>query len=165
MIDLTIDPDLDLVLERTVPVPPERIYACWTDADLLMPWFCPVPWKVVEAEVDPRPGGIFRTVMQGPEGERMDGGAGCFLELVPDRRIVWTDALGPGFRMRDGGFFTGIVELEPDGSGGTRYRAIARHATAEGAKQHAEMGFHGGWGAALDQLVALLEADSPPNQR
>jgi uncharacterized protein YndB with AHSA1/START domain len=26
----------------------------------------------------------------------------------------------------------------------------------DGAKRHAEMGFHDGWGAALDQLVELI---------
>ena len=33
------------------------------------------------------------------------------------------------------------------------YRAIAVHRTEEGRKQHEEMGFHEGWGQALDQLV------------
>ena len=32
----------------------------------------------------------------------------------------------------------------------------AMHADAEGSKRHDEMGFHEGWGAALDQLVALM---------
>jgi uncharacterized protein YndB with AHSA1/START domain len=43
--------------------------------------------------------------------------------------------------------------------GGTRYRAVARHASAGTAAMHAEMGFHDGWGAALDQLLGVLDAD------
>jgi uncharacterized protein YndB with AHSA1/START domain len=39
--------------------------------------------------------------------------------------------------------------------GHTKYTAIARHASAEGRKQHARMGFHDGWGTATDQLVEL----------
>jgi uncharacterized protein YndB with AHSA1/START domain len=53
--------------------------------------------------------------------------------------------------------FTAIIELEPTGSGGTRYRAIAMHQSPEDAKQHAEMGFVDGWGEALAQLVALVK--------
>jgi hypothetical protein len=36
--------------------------------------------------------------------------------------------------------------------------ATVRHADASGAKAHADMGFHNGWGAALDQLVTLMSA-------
>ena len=45
----------------------------------------------------PDPGGVFRTVMRGPDGEE-GGGAGCYLEVVEGVRLVWTSALGPGFR-------------------------------------------------------------------
>ena len=52
--------------------------------------------------------------------------------------------------------FTGRIEIEPAEGGGTRYRAIAMHADEEGAQRHDQMGFQDGWGAALDQLVALM---------
>ena len=35
--------------------------------------------------------------MRGPDGEE-GGGAGCYLEVVEGVRLVWTSALGPGFR-------------------------------------------------------------------
>jgi uncharacterized protein YndB with AHSA1/START domain len=56
----------------------------------------------------------------------------------------------------EGFLFTAIIEFEPVASG-TRVRAIARHASAVDAASHAEMGFEQGWGAALDQLVALFD--------
>ena len=49
-----------------------------------------------------------------------------------------------------------MITLEPHGSG-TKYTALAIHADEEGSAKHAEMGFHRGWGAALDQLVALAK--------
>jgi uncharacterized protein YndB with AHSA1/START domain len=52
--------------------------------------------------------------------------------------------------------FTARIEIEPAADGGTRYRAIAMHAHEEASKQHADMGFNVGWGAALDQLVTLM---------
>ncbi len=55
------NPELDLMLERVVDVSPELMWATWTTPELLKPWFCPLPWKTVECEIDLRPGGIFRT--------------------------------------------------------------------------------------------------------
>jgi uncharacterized protein YndB with AHSA1/START domain len=149
-----IDPELDLVLERTVPVSPEKVFRAWTEPELLVKWFTPAPWKTAEAEVDLRPGGKFRFVMEGPDGERVDS-TGCLLEVESNRRIAWTDALLPGYRPAGSAFMSAIIIMEPEGDG-TRYTAIARHASAEDRVKHEEMGFHSGWGAALDQLVALM---------
>lgn len=156
-IDITINPELDLVLERFVPVSPARVWRAWTTPEELMQWFCPRPWKVVECKIDLRPGGQFLTVMEGPDGTRMPPGDGCYLEVVPERRLVFTDSLLPGFRPSGQSFMTGVVILTPEGDG-TRYTAIARHANPETQKQHEEMGFHHGWGAALDQLIEMAQA-------
>ena len=151
-----VDPDRDLVLERETGVSAEALYSGWTDPALLKQWFCPAPWRVTEAEIDLRPGGAFRTVMEGPNGERHDEEAGCWLEIQPGRRLVWTDGLGPDYRPRANGFFTAIVTFEPLAGGGTRYRVVCRHPDAESARRHRDMGFEPGWGAAFDQLVALV---------
>jgi len=52
--------------------------------------------------------------------------------------------------------FTAMVELV-DHEQGTRYTATVIHADEAGCNKHAEMGFEGGWGAALDQLVAMIK--------
>ena len=154
------DSDLDLVLERVVDLPPERVWAALTQRDLFLQWFTPAPWQTVDAELDLRPGGIFRTVMRSPEGQEFPG-TGCILEVVEHERLAWTSALGPGFRplpaqTGEGSFpFTAIITLTPEGTG-TRYRAVAVHADRAGRDTHATMGFQDGWGAALDQLVALM---------
>jgi uncharacterized protein YndB with AHSA1/START domain len=153
--NLDIDPELDLVFERTVPVSPERVFRAWTEPELIKKWFTPAPWKTVEAEIDLRPGGRFRTVMESPEGERFDN-TGCVLEVEPNRKLAFTDALGPGYRPLAEPFFSAIVLIEP-APGGTRYTAIARHGTSENRRKHEEMGFHTGWSTALDQLVALMQ--------
>lgn len=153
-----LDRELDLELDREVDVPPALVWKAWTTPDLLKEWFTPKPYETTHCEIDLRPGGIFRTVMRSPDGEESDG-AGCYLEVVPDERLVWTDALGPGYRPQHGEMpFTAIIELQPTATGGTRYRAIAMHQSPEHAKQHADMGFVDGWGEALNQLVALVTA-------
>jgi uncharacterized protein YndB with AHSA1/START domain len=157
----TPNPTLDLVLERVVPVAPERVWRAWTDPEKLKQWFCPRPWRTVECQIDLRPGGLFRTVMQSPEGEAMEPNTGCYLEVVPNELLVWTGALEPGFRpvQHDGDVpvFTAIIAIEP-AEGGSRYTAIAMHRDPAGAAKHKEMGFHEGWGAALDQLVEAARA-------
>ena len=147
------NPALDLVLQRDIDVPRPLVWAAWTQPAHLKRWFCPAPWTVSECEIDLRPGGLFRTIMQGPAGE-VHAGAGCYLEVVPPARLVWTDALLPGYRPAPEPFMTCILTLEERGQG-TRYTAMARHRDAEARQRHEDMGFHQGWGAALDQLVAL----------
>ncbi len=161
MSHFTPNPDLDLVLERTIAVAPERVWEAWTEPDLIVRWFTPAPWKTVACEIDLRPGGRFNTTMESPEGDRYPN-SGCFVDIEPGRRLVFTSVLTEDFRPTspsngaDDLAFTGMITIEPDGDGGTRYIAIAMHPDADTCRRHSEMGFHDGWGAALDQLVALM---------
>ncbi len=160
------DPKLDLVLEREIEVPPELVWKAWTEPEHLMKWFCPRPWKTVECEIDLRPGGAFRSVMQSPEGENMPHGESCYLEVVENRRLVWTTGLLPGYRPIPPQapdvagcaniVFTAAILMEPSKKG-TKYRAVAIHRSPEETEAHLKMGFHEGWGAALDQLVELCQ--------
>ena len=150
-----MDPALDLFIERDIALPAGKLWACWTQPALMEQWFCPVPWRITDVDLDLRPGGHFRGVIRGPDGEAMPN-AGCYLEIVPDRRLVWTDAMTGGYRPSGNGFITGIVTFDPI-PGGTRYRAMALHATEEARAKHEAMGFREGWGKATDQLVALAQ--------
>jgi uncharacterized protein YndB with AHSA1/START domain len=158
------DPKLDLVLERVVDVPRELVWQAWTTPEHVTQWFTPAPWTTVDCEIDLRPGGIFRTVMRSPDGEEFPN-VGCYLEVVEHERLVWTDVLEPGFRpasrvsdhVADMGLtgFTAVISLESHGRG-TKYTAIAMHKSEAERQHHEALGFHQGWGAALDQLVALM---------
>lgn len=156
MTNFEINPKLDLVLERVVDVAPELVWLAWTSPEHLKQWFTPKPWQTVDCAIDLRPGGRFYTKMRSPEGQEFPGD-GCYLEIVPKRKLVWTGALKPGYRpvvKKDEPFlFTAVILIEPHGSG-TKYTAIAIHADEEGCKAHEEMGFSHGWSTALDQLVA-----------
>lgn len=153
------NPELDLRIERVIPTPREKVWRCWTEPDCLTPWFCPRPWRATECRIDLRPGGLFFTRMAGPEGEWF-AGDGSYLEVSAPSRLVWTNAMLPGWRPAPsrgaascGDFaFTVVLELE-ETAGGTLYRATALHATPEDRAKHESMGFDQGWNAALDQLV------------
>ena len=157
------DPKLDLVLERIVDVPPALVWMAWTTPEHLKKWFTPVPWQTVDCEIDLRPGGIFRTVMRSPEGQEFPN-VGCYLEIVENEKLVWTNALAPGYRPAkppaampcDAFSFTAVISLAPHGNG-TKYTALVIHSDEDARQKHAEMGFHDGWGKALDQLVATVK--------
>lgn len=83
------DTRLDLSFTRVVDVPRSLVWRAWTEPERLMPWFCPLPWKTIDCEIDLRPGGIFRTTMQSPEGGEFPN-AGCYLEVLPNEKLVWT---------------------------------------------------------------------------
>lgn len=153
------EPQFDLVLERIVDVPRELVWKAWTQPEHLVKWFTPAPWTTVDCEIDLRPGGQFRTVMRSPEGQEFPG-AGCYLEIIENEKLVWTDALAPGYRPSSNPFFTAILTLEPHGNG-TKYTARALHKDEADRKKHEEMGFMHGWSAALDQLVAYVKEMQP----
>jgi len=158
-VDPQVDPELDLVLERTIDVPPHLVWRAWTEPERLKVWFCPKPWVTAECDIDLRPGGAFRTLMRGPGGEAADN-IGCWLEVIPHERLVFTGLMKPGFRPADieAGVpvFTCILTFDPAGTG-TKYRAHVMHRDAAAKAVHESMGFHAGWGAALDQLVEMVK--------
>jgi uncharacterized protein YndB with AHSA1/START domain len=153
---VNVNPKLDLVLERSIDVPVELVWKVWTTPEHLKHWFVPKPWTITQCEIDLRPGGIMSTTMRSPEGQEFPN-AGCYLEIVPNKRLVFTDALEAGFRPSQNPFFTAVLELEQEGNG-TRYVATAIHRDPEGRKKHEEMGFFEGWGTVVTQMVEYIKA-------
>lgn len=142
-----------LVLKRLLKAPREKIWRCWTEPALLEQWFCPAPWRCSQAEIELRPGGRFRTVMNGPNGETFDN-TGVFLDVVPGERLVFTDAYVKAWEPSEKPFMTVTITLD-DADGGVRYVARVEHWSADDRKAHEEMGFEQGWGKCADQLEAL----------
>jgi uncharacterized protein YndB with AHSA1/START domain len=150
--DAATDP-FELVLTRLIPVAREKLFRCWTEPALITQWFTPPPWKTIAAEMDLRAGGSSCITMQGPDGTQVPN-RGIYLEVVPNERLVFTDAYTAAWIPSAKPFMTGILTFE-DEAGQTRYTARVRHWTAEDKAGHEEMGFHAGWGIATDQLAAL----------
>lgn len=151
--------DRELVLTRLIAAPPAKVYAAWTTPELLVQWFVPRPWSVARAELDVRPGGRSLIVMRNPEGLEFPN-PGVYLEVVPNRRLVFTDAYTEAWQPSEKPFFTGIISFDEE-AGGTRYTATARHWNAVDCEAHAKMGFHEGWGQCAEQLAELLGAPRP----
>ena len=159
----TPDSATDLHFTRRLDAPRDLVWACWTDPALLPRWFMPAPHSLTKVEIDLRPGGIFRTVMN-VDGTEIDN-PGVILEAVPTRRLVFTDAFRPGWVMNPDPFMTAILHFSDDGDG-TVYDVLIRHNAPEKRQTHEQMGFFEGWGTVADQLAgAARELRGPSPER
>ncbi len=153
----------ELSITRLIQAPPEVVYRVWTER--LGEWWAPRPYTTPGVELDLRPGGRGRMDMRAPDGTDMPH-EGVFLEIVPNRKIVFTNAFTAGWMPQvpvgcglDGAFMLVIVTFAPEGAG-TRYTARVRHWNEEVTKRHEEMGFNEGWGIVAAQLAELAEAEA-----
>ena len=142
-------------LERRIAAPPEVVFGFFTDPERYR------VWQGHEAELDPRPGGVFRVVMSEAFGTVASG---TYIEVEPPTRIVYTwgweqhDELPEGMRL-DPGTSTVEITLERDGES-TILRVRHSGLPTEPACQ-----FHTwGWDLTIDRLVLAAEGGDPgPN--
>jgi len=149
------NPKLDFAIERMIDAPPRLVWEALTKPEHLKEWYMPKAWgRVARAEMDVRPGGIFSidiAVADGPEIPNL----GCFLDVAPMARLVWTSMLFPGYRPADFDDIpiTAIVTMEAAGTG-TRYVFTALHRNEADFEINQTSGFYEGTEIAVDQLVA-----------
>jgi uncharacterized protein YndB with AHSA1/START domain len=133
-----------IVVERVVPVAPERAYDAWLEESELRIWMGPL----TEVSVDPRVGGGFRIVMGRADAE---GGpiehTGEYRELDRPNRLVFT-----WVSVYTDGESVVTVDLAPV-EGGTRI--VLTH---EGLPADARDGHREGWASFLERLGELQEA-------
>jgi uncharacterized protein YndB with AHSA1/START domain len=151
----TINPKLDLVFERFVDAPRQLVWEALTKPEHLKEWYMPKPWGVVsDCEMDVRPGGIFSIDIATAEGQEFPN-LGCFLDVIPMERLIWTSMLFPGYRpaVFDDIPITAIVTMETVGTG-TRYVFTALHRDEADCEKNKASGWQQGTEIALDQFVA-----------
>jgi len=146
--------EFELSITRLIDAPPSEVFRAWIEPELLRQWWGPHGMTTPVCEMQLWVGGLFRTVMRAPDGTEYPN-QGVFLDIQAPRRIVFTDAFGPGWVPSARAFMTAVITLE-DVGGRTRYTARALHWSDADRKAHDEMGFHEGWGQSLDRLVELV---------
>lgn len=114
----------ELVLTRTYNAPASALYQAWTDPELVKQWFTPKPWSTRRVEFDLRPGGASLIVMADPDGNEYPN-PGQYLEVVPNSRLVFTDAYLGDWLPSEKPFFTCILTFEENADGQTTYTARA----------------------------------------
>jgi uncharacterized protein YndB with AHSA1/START domain len=131
-------PDLGFTLEQTYAAPAERVYAYFTDPELLVRWFCPNPDLPTTAELDVQPGGGWRVEM----GDWVVGGS--YVEVEPPSRLVFTF----DWEDDDEGATTVTVQITPEGDA---TRLVLEHEEYANDSAHEE-----GWLLTLARLDGLL---------
>lgn len=136
---------MKLVVQRLdIAAPPAAVYALLVDPAGF------VTWMSETAELDPRPGGRIRwTHANG------DSCSGEYVELVPDRRVVFTYGWERAEVAIPPGSTTVEIDLEPAAGGGTRLTLVHRGLEPFAADAHA-----GGWVHYLTRLATA--ATGPP---
>jgi uncharacterized protein YndB with AHSA1/START domain len=130
--------------ELRIEASPETVFPYFTDPQKMR------RWKGVEAELDPRPGGVYRVNVTGN-----DRVVGEYLEVDPPKRVVFTW----GWEGNDGvppGSSTVEVTLTPDGDG-TVVRLV--HSGLPDADARAQHGI--GWEHFLDRLAVAASGGDP----
>jgi uncharacterized protein YndB with AHSA1/START domain len=108
--------------------------------------------------MDVRPGGIFSIDIVTADGQEFPN-LGCFLDVVPMERLVWTSMLFPGYRpaVFDDIPITAIMTIESVGTG-TRYVFTALHRDETDFEKNKASGWLQGTEVALDQFVAHVKS-------
>ena len=153
--EVVINPKLDFVIERFIDAPARIVWEALTKPEHLKEWYMPKQWgRVSRCEMDVRPGGIFSIDIAVGDGREVPN-LGCFLDVLPLQRLVWTSMLFPGYRpaVFDDIPITAIVTLESSGTG-TRYVFTALHRDEADLAKNKESGWAEGTSMATDQLVA-----------
>lgn len=141
------DGDRPVVVERHVAAPPSAVYGYLTESTR---W---ARWQGETATIDAQPGGLFRMRMATGETAR-----GQFVELVPDRRVVftwgWVDVAGlpPGSTVVE-------IDLIPV-DGGTQVRLTHRDLPPDEVTQHRV-----GWEHYMARLGRCAVGDDPGPDR
>jgi uncharacterized protein YndB with AHSA1/START domain len=144
----------DFVLERFIDAPKHLVWEALTKPEHLKEWYMPKPWGAVShCEMDVRPGGIFSIDIATGDGQEFPN-LGCFVEVAPMERLVWTSMLFPGFRpaVFDDVPITAIVTMETAGTG-TRYVFTALHRDETDFEKNKASGWQQGTEIAVDQFV------------
>ena len=149
--------DTELTISRLIKAPPSAVWNAWSDPAKLAAWWIPAPIECRVDTLDLRPGGGFVTRMREGDGAFQPHVDGCFLEAVPEKRLIFTTVLTEGWQPAEPWLaITAILTFEAQ-DGGTLYAARVLHKNPEDSAKHDAMGFQLGWGTAIGQLAALLE--------
>jgi len=134
-----------VVVERRIKASPHTVFSFFTDRDR---W---LSWQGVTAEIDPRPGGVFRMNVRG------DGWvAGTFVTLDPPHRLVFTWGWeGDGSPVPPGSS-TVEITLTADGPDGTLLRLVHHGLPLPAVDMHRD-----GWEHYLDRLAIRAAGGDP----
>jgi uncharacterized protein YndB with AHSA1/START domain len=88
-LNVTTPSDREIVMSRSFAAPRELVFEAHSSCEHVSNWWGPRQYEVASCEVDFRPGGTWRIVHKGREGE-LQAFHGEYGEIVRPERIEWT---------------------------------------------------------------------------
>ena len=146
---------ISLTVNRTINAPRERVFAAWTEPDLLRKWWgAHESFSAPIAEIDLRVGGKYRLGMLEPGKDAPYVSYGVYREVNPPERLVFTWAFEkmPG---DDPGFVPAetLVTVEFINKGGATEVVLTHEQFPD---EHMRDEHQQGWGGCLDGLERLF---------
>lgn len=140
----------ELVVTRVFDAPARILFEAHSKPEHIKKWFGPRSYPVTLCEMDFRVGGRWRFAMTGPDGEQQTPFGGQYLEIVPDRKIVYDNA----FELPGAEKMVTTVTFEEHG-GKTTLTIHTRFASQAMWATHVGAGMAQGINSGLDQLAEL----------
>jgi uncharacterized protein YndB with AHSA1/START domain len=150
----TFPSDLEIAMSRVFDAPRELVFKVCTDPNLVPQWWGPRSLTTKVDKMDVRPGGVWRFVQRGPDGNEYAFN-GAYREIVPPERIVDTFE----FEGMPGHVMLGIVTLE-DVNGKTKVTEKSIFESVADRDGMIAAGMEDGDYETMDRLAELVEKKS-----
>jgi uncharacterized protein YndB with AHSA1/START domain len=153
---VTTPSDREIVMTREIDAPRDLVFEAHTSCEHMSQWWGPRKYEFAHCEIDFRPGGKWRVVHRGPDGEEY-GFRGEYRDIVRPEKIVWTFE----FEGWPGNVSMETLTLE-ERNGKTLLTAKSSYDTVEQRDQMLESGMEEGAAESferLDEYLAILKAE------
>jgi uncharacterized protein YndB with AHSA1/START domain len=145
----------EVVITRIFDAPARLLFKAYSTPGHLTQWFGPPGWTLTLCEMDFRVGGRLRLAMTGTDGKQGPSFGGEYLEVVPNRKIVYTGA----FETPGAETMTVTISFDEDEkSGQTTLTVHTLFASVAMKNEHLGMGYAQGVASGLDQLADVVAA-------
>ncbi len=148
---VTTPSDREIVMTRMFDAPRELVFEAMSKPEHMQEWWGPRGFTMPVCEIDFRPGGAYRFVQRGPDGDEY-AFRGEFREIVRPERIVWTFE----FEGMPGNVSLDTVTLEEE-DGRTTLTSRSVFDTVEQRDGMLQSGMETGAAETYDRLAELLE--------
>ena len=151
-------PTKQLVIERALDAPPERVFAAFTDPEQLTKWWWPHGFTCPAAEVDLRVGGTYRLAMEWPdfiatEAQFSHYMGGEYYEIDRPHRLLMS---GRAVNDEQGELFATLIEVTFEARDGGTALTVRQSYFEPMPPVDAMAGAEQGWAEQLDKLERLL---------
>ena len=157
LFEFTVDKgNNEIHVKREFAASRKKVWAAWTQSELLDQWWAPKPWKAKTKSLDFREGGAWIYSMVGPDGSEHWARAD-YKTINPQNDFTWLD----GFSDENGKLNEALPQAHwsinfEDKQEETMVAIDIKFETLEDLNQIIEMGFKEGFTSGLENLDELL---------